>query len=73
MGSSGKVSLENICDILGDKMPEMPHNRVGRLRLVHALQERFGVNFRNIPGVRDTIAEFDKNIEAENLAKMNRG
>lgn len=72
-GDDAKISLSNLHEFLGDKMPEIPFNRVGRLRLVHALQNRFGVNYRQIPGVNDVLTEFDKHVGTQNVIKQNKG
>ena len=63
--SSGSLSLDQLPDILGESMPELPRNNVGRFRLVRALQQRFGKNFRSLPGVSNLITEFDKDVELE--------
>lgn len=68
---SGGLSLETLPDILGSNMPELPRNGVGRFRLIRALQQRFGKNFRRLPGVNDLMSEFDSEIKHNELvAKM---
>lgn len=75
----GKVSkdpedmdLDDLKEILGEKMPELSFDRTGRLRLISALAQRFGPNYRQMPGVKNIISEFDEHIETENLVKQNR-
>lgn len=65
MGSSGGTvrSLDRLSELLGEKTPRLPINQVGRVRLVQALRNRFGVGFRNMPGVAELIKEFDDKIE----------
>jgi len=75
MGSSAqkpKMSLADLGDIIGhDKVVDLPQNRVGRHRLRKALQQRFGSGYRNIPGVKDLLDEFDDNTEfAEYIEKI---
>lgn len=53
-------SLGNIKNILGEGTPEISFDKVGRLRLLTALRNRFGDNYRNIPGVKELLSEFDK-------------
>jgi len=66
-----RISLENLGDVLGEKMPRLPKNRVGRMRLIQALKNRFGAGFRNLPGVQDVMSEFDDNIKSQTtLNKM---
>lgn len=68
---SGRLSLSQLPEILGDAMPELPRSPVGRHRLVRALQQRFGANFRSLPGIKDLVEEFDKDIEFERkVARM---
>lgn len=65
------LRLEHLRDILGDAMPEIPRNGVGRHRLVRALQQRFGNNWRSLPGVKDLVKEFDGEVDLERrIAKI---
>ena len=64
-GSRGGLRLEQLGDILGDAMPDLPRNPVGRHRLIRSLQQRFGRNFRSLPGVGDLVKQFDSDIEME--------
>lgn len=64
-GSSGKLSLGSLAEILGDAMPDLPRNGVGRHRLVRALQQRFGNNWRSLPGVKDLVEDFDDEVSIE--------
>lgn len=71
-----KISLDSLQDVLGEKMPRLPKNRVGRMRLIQALRNRFGTGFRNIPGVQDVMSEFEENIKSQstlNKMKMIKG
>lgn len=71
--SSGSLSLDQLPDILGESMPELPRNNVGRFRLVRALQQRFGKNFRSLPGVSNLIKEFDSDMEFEDkISRMKK-
>ena len=63
--SDGKLALSQLPDILGDAMPELPRTAVGRHRLIRALQQRFGPNFRSLPGVMDLVKEFDLDLDLE--------
>lgn len=67
----GKMSVMDLPNLLGEKMPELPRNRIGKFRLGNALKMRFGAGYKNIPGIKDLIADFDKDVEAENIVKMN--
>lgn len=70
-GESGKLKLSQLGEILGDACPELPRTAVGRHRLVRALQQRFGNNFRSLPGVKALVEEFDKDMEFEHkVAQM---
>jgi len=68
--TSGSLSLDQLPTILGDSMPELPRTNVGRFRLIRALQQRYGKNFRSLPGVSGLIKEFDQDMETED--KINK-
>lgn len=68
-----KLSLEDLPKILGEKMPELPYNRLGKMRLVNALHNRFGAGYRNIPGVKDIMEHFEKETHVADIVKLNRG
>lgn len=71
MGKAGanlkgkKLSMDHLHDLLGEALPEIPVNAVGRHRLVSALRNRFGVGWRNLPGVQDIVKDFDSKLEFE--------
>lgn len=67
-----KVTMENLPKILGLKMPEIPMNEVGKIRLIHALQQRFGANFRQMPGVNELLDGFNKDLKINNTIKENK-
>lgn len=67
-----KLSLDDLPKLLGEKMPKMEYDRVGRIRLINALSQRFGPGFRTIPGVSDIIEHFDEEIKVATAIKMNR-
>lgn len=68
----GEMSMNDLPKILGEKMPEMPYNRIGRFRLNNALKLRFGSGYKNIPGIKNILTEFDSHVETENVVKMNK-
>ena len=59
----GNVSLEHLPAILGDALPDLPRNKLGRHRLVRALKQRYGPNFRSLQGFGNIIKEFDGEID----------
>lgn len=63
-----KLTLDDLPELLGDKLPVIKYNPVGRLRLMSALRIRFGDGYRHIPGVDDIIKEFD--AEAAHNVKL---
>jgi len=67
MGSAGgkKLSLKDLPQLLGDKMPVLKVNFSGRHRLKTALRVRFGEGFRNLQGIDGLLKEFDDEIEHE--------
>ena len=66
-----KLSMKDLPELLGEKMPEMPMNRVGHYRLMQALKQRFGAGYRNIPMIQGILKEFEDNMNTENIIKMN--
>ncbi len=64
-GASGTLTLEHLPQILGDAMPELPKNAVGRIRLIRSLKGRFGPNFRALPGVSNIVKDFDDSVAHE--------
>lgn len=69
IGGVSEMSLTNLSEILGEKSPELPKTKVGRYRLVRALRQRFGDNYRNIPGVKDIVSEFDEELRFNKTKK----
>jgi hypothetical protein len=80
MGSAGaeasgtkKLSMTDLPKLLGDGMPKLSFNHVGRLRVMRALKQRFGDGFRNVPGVSDIMKDFDSSLDFEiEVAKMKK-
>lgn len=64
--TSGKLTLEHLPHILGDAMPELPPNAIGRHRLTSALRQRFGDGYRSLPGISGLVSQFDEKIAYEN-------
>ena len=58
--ASGGLKMSDLPEILGDGMPSLDLSNVGRIRLVRALKQRFGSNFRSLPGLKDIVSEFDR-------------
>lgn len=73
MGDKEEVSLETLHEHLGEAMPEIDFDHTGKIRLVHALQQRFGQNYRSIPGVNKTISDFDHKMKLNSIMKSNKG
>lgn len=69
--ASGGLQLSRLHEVLGNAMPELPRNPVGRHRLISALSQRFGPNFRTLPGVTGLMKQFDSEVELEvKMAKI---
>lgn len=69
---SDNLGVKDLPKILGEKMPELPKNRIGKFRLINALQQRFGPGFRNVPMVKNIIKEFDQEVNDENVIRINK-
>lgn len=62
MGKSGgkDLSLNDLGEILGERMPKLEFTPVGKLRLTTALRNRFGDEYRNLPGISGILKQFDE-------------
>lgn len=61
----GKLTLDHLPELLGEAMPDLPRNAVGRYRLIRSLKARLGPNYRALPGVSDIVREFDSAVDVE--------
>lgn len=57
--SERKLTLDDLGDLLGERLPKLEYTPVGRMRLANALRNRFGDNYRQLPGIDDVMKEFD--------------
>ena len=55
-----KLGLEDLPDLIGEALPEINFDAVGKHRLVTALRNRFGEGYRNISVVKDILADFEE-------------
>ena len=62
-GEAPDLSIDDIKELLGDGMPKVSYTRAGKLRLVRALQQRFGDGFKNVPGLGGFLEEFEEEIK----------
>lgn len=75
MGGAGsraakrKLSLDDLGELLGERLPKLEYSPVGRLRLTTALRNRFGDSYRTLPGIDDILREFDDEANF-NVKKM---
>lgn len=83
LGSAGskaeakELSLRDLEELLGEQMPKMEYNPVGRLRLMTALRNRFGDNFKNLKGLSGIMKEFDEeakfNVKLQEMKMIKAG
>lgn len=76
--ASGKsLSLDDLGELLGERMPKIQFSPVGKLRLTQALRKRFGDDYRNLPGIDNVLKEFDKetefNIKLQKMKMLKKG
>jgi len=64
-GEKERFELSDLKDLLGEKMPDMPYNRVGKVRLIKALRNRFGEGFRNMKQLQGLLKDFDNEIKTD--------
>lgn len=70
--ASENLTLEDLPKLLGEKMPEITHDRIGRIRLVNALTQRFGPSYKNLPGIAKLVEQFDRQVGLNNIIRMNK-
>lgn len=83
MGSGGakakgrKLTLDDLGELLGERLPKVEYTPVGRLRLTTALRNRFGDNYKNLPGIEDILKEFDEeskfNVRLQEMKMIKAG
>jgi len=59
-GAKGGIELHDLPNLLGEGMPRLEFTPLGRLRLIHALERRFGQGYRNLPGIKEVLSKFDQ-------------
>lgn len=67
-----KLTLADLPHILGHKMPEITYDRVGRLRLHHALEQRFGRDYVNMPHISDLLEQHADMMKTHAQIRANR-
>lgn len=72
MGSKTAFTMDDLPELIGDVIPDLPRDRVGRLRLQNLLQKRFGQTWHSYPGLKSLMEDFDKDMEVAMLIKANR-
>lgn len=66
-----ELSISDLKELLGEGMPKLDFHRLGRVRLLRALKQRFGPGYRNVPGISNILKEFDEEASFElKLHKM---
>lgn len=66
---AGNLTLSDLPALLGERMPKLQFNAVGRVHLIRALNMRFGSSYRNLPGIEGILTEFDNEHKFENEIK----
>jgi len=60
MSGHKELGLDDLENLLGERMPKMEYSPRGRHRLITALRNRFGENFRTLKGIDRILSEFDR-------------
>lgn len=69
-----KMNLGPIKDVLGDDIPDITPTPLGRHRLVSALKNKFGENYRNVAKSRVALDHFDREHDYfQNLRRIQGG
>lgn len=59
------VELHELPDLLGEQMPKLEYHTLGRIRLIRALRNRFGANYRSVPGIQQALNKFDDRMKSD--------
>lgn len=59
------LELHDLPNLLGEQMPKLEFHTLGRIRLIRALRNRFGNNYRSVPGVQQVMHKFDHAVKTE--------
>lgn len=59
------VDFADLPNLVGERMPKLEFHALGRVRLVAALRDRFGENWRNMPGLSKLMQKFDDAAKTE--------
>jgi hypothetical protein len=57
------LNLTPFRQILGDDIPDLPLNKIGRFRLLQALRRKFGANFKNVGQAKKLLDIFDRQLK----------
>lgn len=60
--SNAKLDMGPFKDVLGEDLPELSLNKVGRFRLMRALRNKFGAGFKNVGIAQKLIKSFDSKM-----------
>lgn len=63
--ASSGLDLHDLPSVLGEGMPKLEYHALGRIRLMRALQQRFGNGYRNLPAVSGILHKFDEQAKIE--------
>lgn len=65
-------TLKDLPKLLGEKMPSVTYDRIGRMRLISALTQRFGQQYSNLPHISSMLKEFDNEVAYHNVIRRNK-
>lgn len=71
--SAPALDLGPIKKVLGDDHPPIDETQVGRIRLVRALAQKYGMGYRSNPDVKGALDHYDKEVKFLNLYKKALG
>lgn len=62
-----KLNLTPFRQVLGEDIPDLPLNKIGRFRLLQALRRKFGISFKNVGQAKKLLDMFDRQLK---ISKM---
>jgi len=73
MSDGFKVDISEVQKLLKEEeIPDLGPSQLGRIRLMRALERRFGKGFKAIPGPRKALKDFDDQVKDIRTASQER-
>ena len=58
---------------IGEDAPKLEPTKLGQYRLMMGLRNKYGANYRNIPGISEALKDFDLEVRYHKIMKKLKG